>query len=484
MLIFGISQLFLFIYTNTTITYDWSDEIQLGYKIYSVFIGVMLILNFILYDRKHFTKFNIIEYVGTIAISILTFFGVISIYFWNLFFIAILFVYVCRQDKKIQVNENKTINFIFYKFLLLGISVSFFITVILSLILVVINESNWDSQLKKLYGEIKELNDSDNSELYIPVSNNSKYGFVNQNAEEKISCEYDNVSSFATIEIDGEKYYFALALEDDKIYIISKSNSKIDLSNNIYLYSIKKYYFRHNKDYYDTEPSSIFRILMYFIKDGTKIEYDSIKNISLGFNSTNLSKGEKAKLYAYFKNYTLALEPLNTFNDITRSYTNYDEEYEKEYKDRIFRVTLIKENKETTDIVYLPDYYVNSNNLEYSGDGIVIFRSLDQKNYGWYNSYGNKIELPENYDVSSIYSKGNKNICVTVKNNFKNSKDNGDLYDYLYDENGNILLEGITIEKLNENLYVVQKDNRYYIFNTTLNKIIKEYDKMDLMFVL
>ena len=84
-----------------------------------------------------------------------------------------------------------------------------------------------NSQVKEILNNIKNLSEITNEEPYMVIENNSKYGFINENGEEKIPCEYDGVSYFCSAEFNKQKYYFALAKKGNDYYIISKGNEHI-----------------------------------------------------------------------------------------------------------------------------------------------------------------------------------------------------------------------------------------------------------------
>ena len=54
----------------------------------------------------------------------------------------------------------------------------------------------WEKELYDLYNNIENLQGAKNDELYIPVENDYKYGFINSKGQEKIQCQYDRVSYF------------------------------------------------------------------------------------------------------------------------------------------------------------------------------------------------------------------------------------------------------------------------------------------------
>ena len=70
-----------------------------------------------------------------------------------------------------------------------------------------INNVKWKKGLEGMYNQVATMQDSTNTEVYIPVEKDQKFGFITEDGNEKIPCEYDKVTYFYEIEIKGSKYY-------------------------------------------------------------------------------------------------------------------------------------------------------------------------------------------------------------------------------------------------------------------------------------
>ena len=122
--------------------------------------------------------------------------------------------------------------------------------ILYSLFITKVNEIKWENGLKEVFNGITKLQGNTNKEIYIPVEKDNKYGFITEDGKEKIPCQYDNVSFFYEIEINGVKYYISLVKLDNIFYIISKDNDSIKIEGNLDRY-YKKIYTSHMEPFMD-----------------------------------------------------------------------------------------------------------------------------------------------------------------------------------------------------------------------------------------
>lgn len=233
-IVFGVHEICSAI--NMTIFLDNLEIAEWVNKIVFAVIPIILaIINIILIRKNKPKKIQIVSYIAVIIISVLDILGIIGTY-WSIIAIIMQFIHIHGQEKYIEEGTAKKIaNIILYYILHFALTVGFLAIIIYCLLVTKTNETNWKNQLSELYDNISTLQGITNKTVYIPVEENEKYGFISKNGEEKIACEYDRVTYFFGAELNGKTCYFALAKKGNEYCIISKSNQKIDISDNKYL---------------------------------------------------------------------------------------------------------------------------------------------------------------------------------------------------------------------------------------------------------
>lgn len=229
-LVFGICEivtgLSISVFMNNEDIIDWINKILFG-----IVPIILAIINIVLIKRNKPRLVQVISYVVVIILSILIFLDIIGEH-WDIIAIIMQFIYIHSQEKNIDESRaKKIVNIILYYVLQTILVIGFLVITLISLIVTKVNDTKWNNQLSELFTNFTTLPEATNEELYIPVENNYKYGFINQNGEEKISCQYDRVSFFFEIEFSNSEYYVALAKKDNKYYLISKSNDSIPIEN-------------------------------------------------------------------------------------------------------------------------------------------------------------------------------------------------------------------------------------------------------------
>ena len=107
------------------------------------------------------------------------------------------FIYIHLQDKNIEESSaRKIVNVILYYVLQSILAIGFLLMILASLIITKINEVQLENAIAELNNSIVTLQGNKESELYIPVEKNYKYGFITEDGQERIPCEYDRVSFF------------------------------------------------------------------------------------------------------------------------------------------------------------------------------------------------------------------------------------------------------------------------------------------------
>ena len=207
--------------------------------------------------------------------------------------------------------------------------------------------------------------------------------------------------------------------------------------------------------------------LQTFILSKTEIEYQKLSERSQN-NQINLQKDnpelyEGYKLYYENENYTMIIKPMQE----GKGYSKYDGTITIEPK---CEVTIRKSNgEESSSIEYLPGFTEYKSTIEVLSDGSIVFKSLDEKTYGWYDSYGNKTSLPSGYEIQDIIN----NIIIV----YKYDEESNSIEYYFLNSLGQILLKAYDSLKILENTYIVKNENnKMLLYDENLNRISNEYD--------
>lgn len=470
-MIFGICEIILaiIIIINPIITTLRWIEITI-----CAVIPILLALRKIIFIKKNKPKvIQIISYVVTIIISILVIFDVIDVY-WDIICIIMQFIYVYNQEKNIQESKKrKIVNVILYYVVQAIVIIAVFVMIIVAIIIDKVNCSKWGNQVTEILNEIASFSGITKEEEYIVVENNSKYGFINEKGEEKIPCNYDGVSSFYSADINNKKCYFALAKKNNEYYIISKNNQKININDNEYFRKIADYVENEMINTFNNEEKIWTSVPMYsfalqgFTSSKTEIEYQQLtkklKNDPINLQKDNPELYEGYKLYYENENYTMIIEPMQE----GKGYSKYDGTITIEPK---CKVTIRKSNgEESSSIEYLPGFTEYEDTIEVLSDGCIVFKSLDEETYGWYDSYGNKVSLPSGYEIKDII-----NHIIIV---YKYDEESNRTEYYFLDSLGRILLKTYDSLEILENTYIVKNENNnMLLYDENLNKISNEYD--------
>lgn len=490
----GIGILISFTNIDEDIT-DWISKI-----IFSIVPIIFAIINFIRIKKNRPKVIQVISYVAVIILSILHLIGIIGEY-WRIIAIVMQLIYIHFQDKYIEESKaRKILNIILYYILYALLSVGIFLAFILSLLTTKINDDKWKNSLSELYNNISTLNGATTKELYIPVEKNYKFGFITENGNEKIPCEYDRVSYFNEIEINGSNYYVALAKKDNKYYILSKSNNNIEIDNSLtkYLNNIDGFIgtqmlesFNKDKDYRLAYLQSFEFFFQVFTRGEMKLSQQVVEKNNYG-TGHEVELSERNSKYTYkTANYSMLIEPIydgteeeNDYYDNYNSNSYYYDKKEDMYHissyETKYKVTVTKPNEELqSSIVYLPGIDTDDATIETFTDGYIEFKTEDEKKIGWYDSSGNQISIPSCYEIKDIK---NGKIILQVNNNDDdenyNENEKYEMNFIVIDMSGNTLLQTTAID-VYENMYLVKNKNKNMVLlDNDLNQISNEYDKI------
>lgn len=490
---FGVLSCYIGIATILDINYDIDEDIiNVVDKIFYCIIPLILaVINIILIKKHKPRVIEIISYVVAIILSILGFFRETPNYM--LVFSAIMqLIYVSNQNSDVEeTNKRKIINIILYYILQFILSVGFLALILISLLNTKINDVKYSKELKKLYENITNLQGTDNEKLYIPVENNGKYGFITEDGKEKISCQYDRVTYFNSIEINGNKYYITLAENDNTIYIISKDNEKIKLDDYMqkYMNTIIKYTeniakssssstFDYDKrDGYLVRSEFYLAIVLKKDNEDAKLETQASEILN-NSDSTDDKVKLSLKNSSYVcknQNYTMLIQPLSGVesedSDSVDSYNNSSSYGEK------YKVTIIKGNGERkSNIVYLPDINEEKLTLNTFTDGYIEFESEDEKKVGWYNENGDTITLSSKYSILDI-----KDSKIILQFSSDEQQDDEEEPNYIFlvlDMNGNELLRTSAFSYYDSFYLVKNQKNKMVVLDKNLNVLSNEYDRI------
>ncbi len=444
---------------------DWIDKI-----IFSIVPIILAMVNLALI-KKHKPKIiQIISYIAVIILSILSLLEVPSLLevislHWSIIAVVMQLIYIHFQDRNIEESKSrKIVNILLYYVLQLILAVGFFVMALSSLFITKVNEIKWKNGLIELYHNVTTLKGSTDKELYIPVEKNYKYGFINENGQEKISCQYDKITYFNEIEINNSTYYIALAKKDNKFYIISKSNSSIELNG-----VLEKY--MQTIDNYLSEPmTSMFNFefsLQTFTREEANLNTQTVETNNT--NSIALTK-KKSKYYYSNKNYSMIIEPI---------YEETDDDEDENTNGLKYNVTIMKSNGEKkSSIVYLPGLYEDDATLDTFTNGYIEFENEEYTGNGWYDSEGNQITIPNTYTIRDI--KDNK-VILQLNNTEDENYNENKKYEFhflIMDMTGKILLQTTAID-IYDNMYLVKNaNNKMVLMDKDLNVISNEYDKI------
>lgn len=456
-LVFGICEivtgLSISVFMNNEDIIDWINKILFG-----IVPIILAIINIVLIKRNKPRLVQVISYVVVIILSILIFLDIIGEH-WDIIAIIMQFIYIHSQEKNIDESRaKKIVNIILYYVLQTILVIGFLVITLISLIVTKVNDTKWNNQLSELFTNFTTLPEATNEELYIPVENNYKYGFINQNGEEKISCQYDRVSFFFEIEFNNSKYYVALAKKDNKYYLISKSNDSIPIEN--YLndkLQIMDNWIETNftKGFNEEENDRLAYLSSYenLFASFTKVGEIALSRQSLDTikeqNSITLTNNNDT-YYFSSNNYSMNIEPR-------------DDDYNK------YNVTITKSDGEKRlEVLYLPGMDEIDNVLNTFSNGYIKFENEDQTSIGWIDNEGNLTTVPNGYDIKNIIDDK-----VTLEDQ------NGEQYHYIIiDFGGHTLLQSNEIDIYN-NIYLVKdNNNKMVLLDKDLNIISKEYDKI------
>ena len=304
----------------------------------------------------------------------------------------------------------------------------------------------------------------EDDDYYLAVEYNEKWGYINFEGIEKIEPQYDSVAEkFIKVKLDNGDLSISLAKQQDKYYVITKNNQKIeiDCKNDFTKFS------NENEDIINRPEETKMLFFLIFLLDKIDISYDfdseELLNSSLFFYV-----GDKQSIdIDYDKNFNCFLYKNKSYILKIQYHELEDDEMYFDYY--VTKVSVIKGEEETTNNEFVPIYETNDGyEIKLYDDGYIPFCNLEESVQGWYDKEGNRIALNGKFEIINV-----RNNIVILKNFDKtNEFDN-----YIFiDFNNNILLQAKEVKILEDGYLIHDSSDKYGIYDDSINLISKEYD--------
>ena len=434
--------------------------------LYGIIPIIFAIKNLILIKKNSPKVIQIISYVIAIIISLLYILGLGT--YWTIISIVMQLIYIHCQEKNIEETKaRKIVNIILYWILELMLLIAIFVIAIISLCTTKINENKIEEPLNQLYNNIKSMRGAENSKLLIPVKKDNKYGFIDEDEEEKISCQYDRVSFFYEVEIDNSNYYVALAKNNDEFYLISKSNDNAVIEGDLkkYLQGIENNLESMVTNEYDLEGNYTDGYVYYFgiaLKEFIgikKMSYQELENNNE--NSITLIEEENYDSYKYYYNngnYSMEIEPI------------YDDYKYYNVKCKVTITKISGEKEEST--LYLPGFNDYEGSLYTFSNGYIEFENEEGTRRGWYDDDGNQVTIPIDFEIIDI--KDNKAILQI----FNVEDENFGANFIIIDMTGKTLLRSQIVDVYDDKYLIKNSNGKMVFVDSELREISNEYDKI------
>ena len=458
-LAFGILMLYTCIQELELLDYDvmeWAGKILIG----AVPI-ILAIINIIKIRKNKPIWFEVVSYIIAIIIAILSFIfsEIIMLNVWKATIIIMQFIHIHKQDSNIyESNSRKIINILLYYVIESLIVILFLGISAISIVNTKVNDAMYKKEIAELLQKVSEMQGAYSTEQYIPVEKNSKYGYINENNKEVIPCEYDGETFFLHEKVNGRECHFALAEKDNKYYIISKTNDKIDISDNKYFKYFKELWnigFENGKENIVYYTSTYTYTMMSFLAKNSNLNINlySVEAIENSQNEKNEIDLQEVDDNYYYKheNYTMKIELLEDEEDYTTK----------------AKVTVIKKDGTTSSSIEMIAYLdKDDGTIQTLSNGCIAFENEQGEIKGWYNEYGNKIRVNGEYKILDVkYDK----IFMT---------DSAESVYYILDMSGRVILKTDVLYFYNDNIIIKNKNNKMVICNSELNEVSAEYDKI------
>lgn len=208
-----------------------------------------------------------------------------------------------------------------------------------------------------------------------------------------------------------------------------------------------------NKTFYTGAYTSF--MMIYFAKSNINLEREMVYNLKEKKSEIKLQEINDAYYYKN-ENYTMKIELL--------------EDEKGDYTDKT-KVTVNKKDGTTSSSIEKIAYFDNyDGTIETLSNGCIAFFNTEGFTNGWYDKYGNRIQIGGNYQILDIDN--NKIFIIDYEN---------DIY-YILNMNGKTILKTNALYPYNDRILIKNKNNKMVICDSELNEISNEYDKIILNF--
>ena len=425
-----------------------------------VIISMLGLLAISLYEDPYYLEYKLFDevFIGQVLTS--------GWLIWLIISTVMQFIYSHKQEKQEITKRKKLLN-VFIHYIINGITVIVFaFLVIYSIISTKVNMNNFDKQVNEICQSITNLQGNTIEEIYIPVVEKGKYGFINENGQEKISCEYDRVTFFAGVEWNNNMYYVAFAKQGEDYYIISKENDKIKLNDIRILENVMKGTNEiSNKmlDFYGDKYIADVHLFTFQARVCMKGSMESQLNEYEHSARKNIKLQKQGSTYYYnTDNYSLRIDPLEEIDDGSDDYyTNCN-------------ITMIKNNADQTyntssyqEAIYgLGD---DNDEINVTSDGYIVFKSLDGKTGGWYDNNGDKVNISlGDFEIDDVV---NNKIILS---RYIAEEDKREYF--ILDLEGNLILYTDTLYRFENTYWVKNAQNKMIVVDKDFNQLSNEYD--------
>lgn len=297
------------------------------------------------------------------------------------------------------------------------------------------------------------------AKVYIPVVKDGKYGFINEDGEEKIPCQYDNVSWFSKVTYKGDTYQIALACKDGLYGFITKDNQTM---------------------FFDKEASEVFNntFTSMMTKSGNVNDTNILTQMAMVSFETLKAKYDPEWRASARENETEIKLKENTTGNYIYNGSEFNIEIEKKEKSLTTNdikkylptnVTITNKGGTTTNREYIP-YDEEKLTIKLYDDGYIPFYNKESTIQGWYDKSGNKITIAGKFEVLNV-----RNGVITIKNY---DTSNGLKPIIFMNMNGNVYLQASEVEILDTGYIIAKDDGKQIIINDELQTISNEYDRI------
>lgn len=393
-------------------------EVQVMRELYQyifILMIVVLIINMIslIFNRKN--KIFVLAYVVAIISS--------SFYFFNMQLIAILYVLSALMIEIQVLRENVIVQTNTFFLILVSI-------IIASIGILGINCFTYRDKVEKLeavdnedkieYDEnfFKYVTELEDKDLYINVQKDGKWGYINQNGENKIDFKYDYASCFVNINKFDKNFEIALVCEGETAYIILKNERVVFSYKNTININDYQGQFDKLKDIYSN-----------ILGQETNFEDSIIQPVEENLTKIEAYEGQPYR-YPFNDDYDILIT-------VSQSGKN---RYEFVKKDN----DKIKVSIDCDYLVYDEKYlYVYSN-------GCLPFYKVSENIQGWYTKDTRRVEIEGNLQILEFMDE-----LILVKNYDENTI-------YFINSDEEIISPKYLDIYIAQNAYIVKNENGYY----------------------